>query len=158
MKPKYKKLNRAEKKALQKEKVANAYAGSGLFIFENNTNGELKLPKPAVDGRRSVGPNKQFQGDSFYHSWVKPPMNLLKFIREIIPVEQEQNIQESNQMTDQKLILDQPDQVTTEGTVEHVIEGGVGKTITDATNPSDVPENEVLLNEDPLDGVEILMG
>jgi len=156
MKPKYKKFTRAEKREIHKEKLKNATAGSGLFIFENNTNGELKLPKPAIDGRRSVGPRKQFQGDSFFHSWVKPPMNLLRFIREIIPVDQ--NIQESNQMTDQKLILDQPDQVTTEGTVEHVIEDGVGRTITDATNPNDVPENEVLLNEDPLDGVEILMG
>lgn len=153
-----KKLNRQEKRELRQKRTAATYAGSGLFVFENNTDGDLTLPKPAADGRRVVGPRGQFQGDSYFHGWVKPPMNLLKFIKEIMP--KEQKIMENNQMSE-KLILDQPDQVTTTGTVEHVVENPQQpQPINDTTNIPQQPktDNEVLLNEDPLSGVEIIMG
>lgn len=150
-------MNKYEKKEMQKQRVAQAYAGSGLFIFENNTNGELKLPKPAADGRRIIEPRGQFQGDSYFHSWVKPPMNMLKFIKQIQP-EDRNIIKETTQMAE-KLILDQPDQITTVGKVEHIVAdpNQPHQQLTE-TMPQPKPEGEVLLNEDPLSGVEIIMG
>jgi hypothetical protein len=155
-----KRMNRYEKREMQKLKVAQAHAGTGLFIFENNSDGDLTLPKPAADGRRVIGPRGQFQGDSYFHSLVKPPMRMLKFVKQIIPQEVKQKqITETTQMSE-KLILDQPDQVTTAGKVEHVVtDPNAPQPLNDNSIPQQPkPEGEVLLNEDPLSGVEIIMG
>lgn len=58
-----------------------------------------------------------------------------------------------------KLILDQPDMVTERGQVEHVVRQPQvpQQPLNDATG--DVQKQpEVLLTEDPLDGVEIILG
>jgi hypothetical protein len=58
-------------------------------------------------------------------------------------------------MTEEKLILNQPDQVTSEGTVEHVVTDQA-KPLNEA--PCCAPEKptETLLTEDPMAGVEII--
>lgn len=155
-----KKLNRLERREFQKQKLARDLAGSGLYIYENNTSGTLTLPKPTDSGKRIVAPKEQFQGDSYFMSLVKPPNNLLKLVRVVtqdLPETQTQTLVESN-MNEQKLILDQPDRVTSEGTVEQVVvkQQPVQK-LNDSVEKKQPPK-EVLLTEDPMDGIEIILG
>ena len=59
---------------------------------------------------------------------------------------------------EETLILDQPDQVTTAGKVEHVVKKPSKKKKLNETMPPEDPQNnEVLLNDAPIDGVEILL-
>ncbi len=58
-------------------------------------------------------------------------------------------------MTD-KLIMDQPDVVTTEGTVEQVVVDEAEKKLNEGQPVQDSQE-DVLLTEDPMDGVEIII-
>lgn len=148
---KVRKFTRQEKKDNREQNKKNSMAGTGMYIFENNTNSELSLPKPTASGMRKVGPKGRFQGDSYFKQWMKPPLNLLKLIETITPDNCEAlTLNEGNM---QKLILDQPDTVTTAGKVEHVIEDKNKK-----INENKKKEQEVLLTEDPLDGIEILLG
>ena len=139
-----KKLSRLEKKEVNKQKRENAMVGSGVFLFENNTNGDLTLPKPTQNGQRVVRSREKFKGDSYYLSWVGSPMNLLRLIETIQP--KDSNMKE-------KIILDQPDTITQEGKVEFTTSDVAP--INDNTQPS---EKDVLLTENPLDGVEIILG
>ena len=38
------------------QKIANNLAGTGLYIYENNTSGFLNLPKKSSDGIKVVPP------------------------------------------------------------------------------------------------------
>lgn len=144
------KLNRYQRREMQAQKLQNDMGGTGLFVFENNSDGDLKLPKPTATGIKTVGPRARFQGDSYYLKWVGSPMNLLKLIEQIIPKE--------TPMNEQKLILDQPDMITNQGKVEHVVTQPKLQPINDAANPNaSTPEN-VLLNEDPMEGLTIIRG
>jgi len=155
-----KKMNRIERREFQKQKLAQNLAGSGLYVYENNTSGTLTLPKPTNSGKRVVAPKEQFQGDSYFLSLVKPPNNLLKLVKTIttdLPAEtQPQTLMESN-MNEQKLILDQPDRVTSKGTIEQVVKQQPVQKLNDSVEKKQ-PSKEVLLTEDPLDGVEIILG
>jgi hypothetical protein len=77
--PKPRRLTREEK--IQKRE--NSFKGTGLYIYENNTDGYLTLPKPASDGRKVIPPRGKFNGDSYFMQLVKPPSNLLRFMEEI---------------------------------------------------------------------------
>ena len=60
-------------------------------------------------------------------------------------------------MLEQKLILDQPDRVTNEGTVENVVQQQPKKKVKQNESRQPKPaQPDVLLNEDPMAGVEIL--
>ena len=158
-------LNRYEKREMQAEKLKNDMAGSGIYVYENNTDADLKLPKPTASGIRTVGPRKRFQGDSYFMSWVGNPMNLLKFIETIVPkmtLEEkkahEKLLEENALNTQKQLILDQPDTVTTAGKIERVVVTPDETPLNDTTNPVVKKTNDVLLTEDPLDGVQIILG
>ena len=154
-----KKLNRFERRIEQKTKTANSIAGTGLFVYENNTNGHLTLPKATTSGQRVVGPKEQFQGDSYFMSLVKPPNNLLKFVKTIVNEDQlpkTTSLMETTDMNEQKLILDQPDRVTSEGTVEQIVSKKPVQKLNDAV--AEKTKQEVLLTEEPMDGVEIILG
>lgn len=154
------KLNRLERREFQKQKLAQNLAGDGLYVYENNTSGTLTLPKPTASGKRTLAPKEQFQGDSYFMSLVKPPNNLLKFVREItpnLPENQTQTLVETN-MNEQKLILDQPDRVTSEGTVEQVVKQPAPQKLNDSVEKKPAPPKEVLLTEEPMDGIEIILG
>lgn len=151
-----KKLNRLERREVQKLKLASSLAGDGLFIYENNTHGSLRLPKPTASGKLVIAPKEQFQGDSYFMSLVKPPNNLLKFIQTVNESPSKTQIMESN-MNEEKLILDQPDRVTSEGTVEQVVKNPTQQKLNDSVKETE-PQKEILLTEDPMDGVEIILG
>lgn len=137
------------------QSVQKVQQGTGLFLYENNTNGTLMLPKPTESGRKhieianpKIPGSGRFQGDSYFMNLVRS--NALKLIQVLRTPEQEKK---EESMSNQKLILDQPDTVTNEGTIEHVT----------SNNPSVVvevegqkPQVDVLLNENPMDDVEIL--
>ena len=156
------KPNRLERRTINAEKLANNMGGSGLYIYENNTNSDLKLPKPTASGVRVVGPRKRFQGDSYYLIWVGRPLNLLRLIEEITPKKTTQEIAEeiarrNSPMNEQKLILDQPDTITSKGKIEHVVDNEHPvQPLNDST--ASKPAVDFLLNENPLDGVAITKG
>jgi len=138
------KKNKFERQQLNREKLERSLSGTGLYIYKNNSKGSLMLPKAAADGRRHIGEGQTFQGDSYFMEFVRR--------HELILVE---DISERNTVSE-KLILDQPDQVTTVGKVEHVVEPE-SKPLNEAS-PQQTPQKDVLLTEDPLDGVEIILG
>ena len=147
---------------IEKERRAQAqeeyYGGSGRYIFENKTSGDLQLPKPASNGNVWVGKGGQFTGDSFFLKLVPRDLKLI----EIIAQPNSENINES---TESKLILDQPDTITQSGKVEHV-ESQEDAQLNDSTENKDEHEgscacdtcsDKMLLTEDPLDGVDIIL-
>lgn len=156
-----KRVTKFEKQEANRLKVEESLKGTGLFVYENHTAGDLTLPKATPSGLRRLGPKERFQGDSYFMQFVGPPYNLLKFVEEIVPEKKVAakaalTLTENTQM-EKKLILDQPERVTAEGTVESVV-----VTDTPVQRLHDSTENkkkpEVLLTEDPLDGVEIILG
>jgi hypothetical protein len=58
----------------------------------------------------------------------------------------------------QQLLLDQPDTITTRGKIERVLENPKGIPLNDNTGVQKTPTDLLLLTEDPLDGVEIILG
>jgi hypothetical protein len=143
-----KKPNRYERQKINREKLIQKLSGTGLYTYRNNSHGTLMLPKPANDGRRHIGVNESFQGDSYFMDFVRR--------HELILVE---DLSERNTMTE-KLILDQPDQVKTSGAVEHVVQAQQPQQPAKPLNEVgvDPQKKDVLLTEDPLDGVEIILG
>jgi hypothetical protein len=109
-----------------------------MYIFENNTKTELHLPKPTCDGITKVLTKGQFRGDSYYFSLLKTGQ--LKLIREV-----ERPVQ------DKKLIVEQPPTITEQGKVEQV------KSNENKQNENKQKEQEILLTEDPLDGIKVLL-
>lgn len=150
------KMNKYEKMELKNKKVEMALKGEGLYLYENNTKGTLLLPKAMANGSRELGPvdpkragSGRFQGDSYFMHLVKT--NELKLIQEIMPPQVLQPKEEV--MNEKKLILDQPERVTSEGVVETVM---VSKKNEKMKKESKHESKEILLNEGPIDGIEIL--
>ena len=101
---------RAEQKQNQEKKVAQALAGKGLYVYENKLKADLTLPKPTHSGLRQVKAGAKFQGDDYYLQMVKTgELKLIEVLDRGEPP-----------VMENKLILDQPEMVTTEGTVELV--------------------------------------
>lgn len=139
---KYRKFSKQEKKEEKSQAVREAMSGEGLYLYENNSDATLTLPKPTDSGTRIVDARKQFQGDNYYMQMVMT--GHLKLIRELQAPKKEEQI-----MNEEKLILDQPDMVTDKGKMEHIVE-----TPTEPINEQGDEDNQedVLLNEDPVDG------
>jgi len=134
------KLNKYERREDLKVRKTEALKGTGKYVFKNNTSGTLKLPKPALDGRLNIPKDGTFEGDSYFMSYVP---TLLRFINEITEIKE-------NEMEEQKLILDQPNKITNQGTVEQVMTKEKQILI---EQPA---KGDVLLNEDPMAGIEII--
>ena len=150
------KANKLARAADNRLKQEQARKGEGLYLYKNNTSGTLILPKPTADGKTSVGDGGEFEGDSYYMSWVRS--NMLRLVRELISPEQERQQKMLNESCNEKLILDQPTTVTDKGAVEHVVAGSQPeKQVENLQEGKPEPHaGEVLLNEDPLEGVTIL--
>ncbi len=154
---KYRKFNKYEKKEVRKEILANALHGEGLYLFRNNSGGDLTLPRPTKSGIRIVDKGKEFQGDNYYMQFVKT--GLLRLVKELQSPESEQNqelqeLNEANTNMSDKLILDQPDTVTQHGKIEHVVDSN-GAPAQKLNERNDESKPDVLLNEQP-DGFVIV--
>lgn len=143
-----------EKKQTRDQLRQQAMAGKGCYLFQNNTGADFYLPKPHNGGSTFVAKGRTFEGDSYFFCLMKT--NQVKLIKEleIIPPKEEEI-----PMIEQKLILDQPERVTNEGAVEHVLTNPQPAKPKKAKNesrtaPKDQPD--VLLTEDPMSGVEIM--
>jgi hypothetical protein len=161
-KPKIKKLTKMEKMLRNKQKKENMYKGFGIYVFQNNTSADLMLPKPTLGNQKIIPKNGIFRGDSFFMSMVKN--NALKLI-EVIQSEEEflknknENIDKTGEDMQNKLILDQPAMVTTQGTVEHVQVGNCSVKQNENLNLTEEEKNkDVLLVEDPIGSIEIING
>lgn len=137
--------------------------GEGLYLYKNNTKGTLSLPKPTAGGIKEVPINGEWQGDNYYMSLVKT--HDARLVKELLSPEQEKK---SNM---EKLILDQPDFVTNQGKVEHVVVDPFLNELTNSNqekdkkkkynkkyNESKPSDDDLLLNEMPVTGIEIING
>jgi hypothetical protein len=143
---KYRKFNKYEKKEIKAAQVAKALHGEGLYLFRNNTNADLTLPRPTKTGARIIGPKKEFQGDNYYMQLVKT--GLLRLVKEIQSPEQQHAASEVQ--VEQKLILDQPDMITEQGKVEHVINKTPAQKLQEQRAAQQGKQPDVLLNEGPV--------
>jgi hypothetical protein len=155
---KYRKFNKYERKENNRAQIENALHGEGLYLYENNTNADMTLPRPTKSGLRAVGPREQFQGDNYYMQMVK--VGHLRLIKELqSPNANEATTNEENLMNspqDEKLILDQPDMVTEQGQVEHVQATPVpAQPLNEGDNQ---PKPDVLINESPVDDGFVIVG
>lgn len=132
----------------QKRKVTEYHqAGTGMYVFRNRSSvASLELPKPAADGKKWVAPGQTWKGDSYFLKMVP---------REATLVEAIQTEQKEDRMAD-KLILDQPDQITSSGKVEHSVIGGEIQINEVGSEETKVNTKEKLITEDPLAGVTII--
>lgn len=122
--------------------------GKGVYIFENNSNSDLLLPKLSLDGKKIIGPHKAFRGNDFFLKMVKT--NELKLIQVI-------DTGDNKVMNENKLILDQPDMVKSTGKVEHVQASKPNVQLNDSNNTSSENKENVLLTEDPSGSIEIII-
>jgi len=150
-----KRVTKYEALAQQRERLEYKTKGEGLYLYRNKSkDATLELPKPTTSGQRVVQPLGEWQGDNYYMQLVRT--NLATLVREIISPTEEKA------MNEKKLILDQPDRVTVKGTVEQVL---VEPNDAEATPPTSTrrtkrehsKKKETLLNEAPVDGVEIVL-
>lgn len=156
------KLNRYERRIMHAEKLKQNFEGSGIYIYENNTDGDLTLPKATSSGVRIVGARRRFQGDSYFMKWVGNPMNLLRLVEVVQPalntnINTEEQTASENMNTEKQLILDQPDTITHQGKIERVIQDPNTIPLNDATAIKPNTQPETLINEAPIDGVEIII-
>ena len=137
------------------------FHGEGRYIFENNTTGDFQLPKPSLSGGQWVKKGATFQGDSFF---LKLVPQYLKLITEVSAPPKKENINESTESS--KLLLDQPDIITQSGKVEHIVESQEDTQLNDSTENKithaasctcDTCSDQMLLTEDPMDGVDIII-
>lgn len=150
MNNKSKKLSKIERNQIKKEYIEYHQKGDGLYLFKNKSSfASLELPKISKDGKKWIEPNGTWQGDNYFFKMVPKEAILVKTISEPEPSKQE------NKMEENKLILDQPDQVTEKGKVEHIVPNSELK-LNENTPQEENETKEKLLTEDPLSGVTIL--
>ena len=134
----YKKLTKPERTLAKKESLKNFLHGEGQYIYQNNTSGELDLPKKPLEGPKKIPKNGQFLGDSYFMQMVRT--NDLRLIKEII--------------MENKLITEQPPTITENGAVELVQPKNAKKKLNEQA-PQEQKKN-VLLTEDPVGGIVIV--
>ena len=150
-------MRRAQKRRAARPRaeqaVADTIRGEGLFEYRNPGSHDLELPHPAEGGVRLVGPGRTFFGSDYYKSLVRD--GTLRLVRVVEPPAPEVHT-ESTAMSEEKLILDQPDAVTTRGAVENVV-AAADDPVADDPAPEEVHESgirggDVLLLEKPTAG------
>ena len=137
-------LTRLERALHRREQQQTRLSGTGRYVFQNNTPGDLGLPKPAEDGRTAVPPKtksaegSKFIGDSYFLAMV--PQTLIL-------------VEDLNVKTQpDKLLTEVPPTVTGSGKVEYVLEKKDQKL--NESKPGKQPDT--LLTEDPTGGIVIL--
>lgn len=142
-----KKANRLERTDQRRKALEYHQAGTGLFLFKNRSEvASLELPKLSADGKKWVDPGQTWKGDSYFLSMVP---------REALLVETLTEQKKEEKKMPEKLILDQPDQVTVAGKVEHTV-SQEDLPINETAPQESKPSKERLLTEDPLAGVTII--
>lgn len=148
-------FSKYEKNMLRSLKRTAALAGKGVYVYQNNTRGDLMLPRPTKSGVVKVLRNEQFQGDDYYMFMVRN--NELSLVKTLEHPNQNETINEGTDHMSDKLITEQPPMVTNEGTVEYQVPGNQKHQKLNENKPNQQSQQQdILLNENPLDGIEIL--
>lgn len=143
MKRTTKKVTKLERTQQKKQTLDYYQKGTGLYLFRNrNASASLELPKPSKDGKKWVEPNGTWEGDSYFLSMVPKEAVLVRAL-----AEENKEVKVEN-----KLILDQPEQITRTGKVEHKVSDDLPLNEADPREA----EKEKLLTEDPMSGVTII--
>jgi hypothetical protein len=140
------KANKLERIEQKRKAVEYHQAGTGMYLFRNRSAvASLDLPKVSADGKKWIGPGQTWKGDSYFMSMVP---------REAVLVESlcENNKEETK--VEERLILDQPEQITSAGKVEHEVSDELPKVV--ESSPKAGKSKERLITEDPLSGVTII--
>ena len=156
MKNKNKRRDKYELRELKRLKIEQATKGEGLYLFVNNTRGDLILPKPIIINGvviKSIPPGRTFEGDSYYFYMMKT--NQIRLIKTIMDPNSLKRKEEN--MLEEKLILDQPDRYTQQGKTEHVVPSKKDQLNENQPDNNKKPA-DTLINEDPMAGVEIMLG
>jgi|688.fasta_scaffold589592_2 hypothetical protein len=144
------KESRYERTEKNRKTIEYKQHGEGLFLFKNRSSvASLDLPKKSFDGKKWVGPNETWKGDSYFLKMIPREAVLVETI-----ISPDNNLKE-NKM-EEKLLLDQPDQVTQIGKVEHVVADDKKPINEDNEVKEESTTKETLLTEDPLAGVTII--
>lgn len=155
MKKASRKVNKLERMQQKKQALEYYQNGVGLYVFRNRSSvASLELPKVSKDGKKWVQPNETWEGDSYYLSMVPKEAIMVKVLEE--PKSNECLNENKENKVDEKLILDQPDQVTNSGKVEHSVDNDLPLTETKPQKEEKNKSKEKLLTEDPLAGVTII--
>lgn len=144
------KIDKKERTEIKKKNIADSMLGQGLFIFKNKGQATLQLPKMSFDGKRWIEPGQTWKGDSFFLKMIPREAALVKTL--INPNDQKESKME------EKLLLDQPEQVTSEGQIEHVV-ANTEESLTEGTKNKkkrSKKQSQSLLTEDPVAGVTII--
>lgn len=150
--------NKRERAEIRKNIIIESQKGLGLFLFKNKSQeASLQLPKISEDGKKWIGPNETWKGDSFFLKMIPKEAILVETL--ISPDQQKKE----QKMNEEKLILDQPDQVTSAGKVEHVVSSNQEVVeLAENTKRKKKKKNEnseeqnKLLTEDPIAGLTII--
>lgn len=146
-----KKINKKLRTENKKRKLEQSQFGEGLFLFKNNNNASLQLPKISSDGKRWVHANETWEGDSFFLSMIPKEAILIKTIKS------PNQHREENKMNENKLLLDQPDQVTEEGTLEHVVSVEKVEINENKKSQTQKRKSKKLITEDPVGDMTIII-
>lgn len=141
-----KKMNRLERAVENKKKVAAALHGEGLYVYRNHTKGDLTLAKAAHGGVKTIAPGCEFTGDDYFMFMVSQTHEATL----VRTIEQPKEI-----IMEEKLIVDQPDCITIEGKVEHVVVQSKEKPLNEES--PECVEKDILLVDDAMDGIEIIL-
>jgi len=154
------KMHHSQVLDMKRKKAADAVKGDGVYLFVNNTRGDLSLPKAPLKGPNPVPPGRTFEGDSYFMCLLKTnDVRLIEVIRPAaatLPAAPAMTlITERKENMPQKLILDQPETFTNQGKIEHTVPDGPNVKLNE-NQPAQKPADR-LLTEDPLAGVEIIL-
>jgi len=126
----------------------NESSGKGMYLYENNTNSDLLLPRLTLENQKLIRPKQRFKGDSFFLELVRNKM--LKLVKVI-------DNGEDKIMNENKLLLDQPDIVKPAGKVEHIQDNNPNVSLNDNIDNSQKNKEKVLLTEDPVGSIQIVI-
>jgi len=152
-------ISKLEKTEISKKILDQKQHGEGLFLFKNRSSfASLDLPKKSHDGKKWIAPNETWEGDSYFLKMIPKEAILVKTI--ISPNKPTQKTEEIIMLNEEnKLILDQPDQITESGKVEHIIpdqDAPLNEQDKQEKKTECKKSKNTLLTEDPLAGVTII--
>lgn len=141
------KTTRYERTENKKKLIEYHQGGKGEYIFRNKSaSASLELPKNSMEGKKWIPPRGTWRGDSYFLSMVPRDAVLVEVISE----------GEKESAMPDKLILDQPDQVTCSGKVEHRVEDKDLSLNETSPEEKEKSPSERLLTEDPMAGITII--
>ncbi len=134
------------------QKTEQDYANEIYYIFQNHRRSDLALPKKSICGKKLIPPGGTFKGDEYFMAFVKT--GDMRLVQTVHPPYKPVN--ESTGENMEKLILDQPETFTREGKTENVAKSTPKQLMND--NNQNKNSEDVLLTENPMEGIEIIKG